>query len=147
MKNITKEEVEDGSDGVVFAAPNHHNSTRDKSSLLCGHCNREGHDRKNCFQVIWYLEWRLERNINKKKIKTTTKAAITEGGESKSWCLRDWSRRKNSKHSATGPRFIHTTPLGISIGVDSLCNDTAPLGSAMSATRIPQFFQNNGKTC
>ncbi|XP_021722724.1 uncharacterized protein LOC110690200 [Chenopodium quinoa] len=33
----------------------------DTSNLFCDHCNRQGHDKKGCFQLIGYPEWWGER--------------------------------------------------------------------------------------
>ena len=45
---------------VVQAAQGSHNN-RDKSFVLCTHCNKTGHKASSCFQLIGYPEWWGER--------------------------------------------------------------------------------------
>ncbi|KAH9678683.1 protein kinase domain-containing protein [Citrus sinensis] len=54
---------EERSEPVAFfvqAAQGSHDN-RDKSSVLCTHCNKTGHEASSCFQLIGYPEWWDER--------------------------------------------------------------------------------------
>ena len=54
---------EERSEPVAFAvrvAQGSHDN-RDKSFVLCTHCNKTGHKASSCFQLIGYPEWWGER--------------------------------------------------------------------------------------
>ncbi|KAH9754598.1 retrotran gag 3 domain-containing protein [Citrus sinensis] len=46
---------------VIQAVQGSHDN-RDKSSILCTHCNKTGHEASSCFQLIRYPEWWGERS-------------------------------------------------------------------------------------
>ncbi|KAH9764434.1 retrotran gag 3 domain-containing protein [Citrus sinensis] len=54
---------EEQSEPVAFAvqATQGSHDNRDKSSVLCTHCNKTEHETSSCFQLIGYLEWWGER--------------------------------------------------------------------------------------
>ena len=62
VQSITraKEERSEPIAFVVQAAQGSHDN-RDKTSVLCTHCNKTGHEASSCFQLIGYPEWWGER--------------------------------------------------------------------------------------
>ncbi|KAH9705237.1 retrovirus-related pol polyprotein from transposon RE1 [Citrus sinensis] len=54
---------EERSEPVAFAvqAAQGSHDNRDKTSVLCTHCNKTGHEASSCFQLIGYPEWWGER--------------------------------------------------------------------------------------
>ncbi|KAH9672345.1 hypothetical protein KPL70_017686 [Citrus sinensis] len=54
---------EERSEPVAFAvqAAQGSHDNRDKTSVLCTHCNKIGHEESSCFQLIGYPEWWGER--------------------------------------------------------------------------------------
>ena len=62
VQSITraKEERSEHVAFVVQVAQGSHDN-RDKSSVLCTHCNKTGHEVSSCFQLIGYPEWWGER--------------------------------------------------------------------------------------
>ncbi|XP_019442216.1 PREDICTED: uncharacterized protein LOC109346932 [Lupinus angustifolius] len=67
MKTITRAKEERG-DIVGFAVQigaksREREDTKDKGDV-CSHCNRSGHDTRNCFQLIGYPEWWADRPRN-----------------------------------------------------------------------------------
>lgn len=52
LKNMDKESVTDCNRVVVFVVKNTSRSSIDKSTLVCGHYNKGGHESRNCFQII-----------------------------------------------------------------------------------------------
>lgn len=61
LKNTAKEEIVDVDGSVAFVAHGNCSSSINKSSLICNVCNQRGHKTNNCFQVLGYPEWWLEK--------------------------------------------------------------------------------------
>lgn len=65
---MTKKGVKDSNDVTIFPVRNSYRNHTEKSSIICSHRNKGGHDSKSCFQVISYLDWWLEKNKQKSNI-------------------------------------------------------------------------------